>query len=241
LAIFSYLLLFEEQNHYGKIETNLSEPIDIAKHVFIFLANAIRLSADRDEQITGSLIVGIIIFSMFFTMLFYHFTKNDHKIKSNLRPWFNISLFSFLTAIITAIGRVDYGVQQALANRYVPVSNLFLDGLIVITVVIIMQVIKNEKLDYRKKILKGILIIFLSLLALYILDSYISGWIAISGWVEESTFHNRLSKGPECLINYETSSDECLELLYPNTDILKKRAKMLEELCLGPFASNCKR
>jgi len=234
LAVFSYLLLFSEGAYYDRVEVNTGEPIDLVKYNFLFLANSFRISTDLDVQVQASLGVGIILFSIFVSMmLLAHFKIKDQQLITNIRPWFDLCLFVLFASIITSIGRIHFGVQQALTNRYVPVSNLFLEGLSVITVVIILYVIKNEKQPKRKKIEKVILAIFLILLSLYVADGYIGGWIGVSA------YHDRVSEGYDCLLDYQSSSDDCLEILHPNVEILKSRAKILEDLCLGPFKSDC--
>jgi len=233
LAIIIYFLLLEDNQNYNKIDTITNEPIEKIKYVLIYLGGAVRISPNFAEQIYGALTAGIVIFSIFMTMITYYHFKIRKKLESNIRPWVNLCLFGILAAIITAIGRINFGVEQALANRYVAVSNLFLDGVIVITVIILTHLIQNEQRQNRKKILKGILVIFIILLGLYIVDSYIAGWIG------GTIFHDRLSKGTNCLLNYETASDDCLELLIPNAETLKKSARILDEMCLGPFVLNC--
>ena len=70
-------------------------------------------------------------------------------------------------------------------------------------------------------------------MALYIADGYIVGWNLAT------QYHDTLGIGSECLEDYETAPQRCLEILYPNASIVKDRAKILEEFCLGPFSENC--
>ena len=231
---FSYFLLSDNQKNYSTISTNINVPFEIITFIFLYLANAFRIPLGSGEQFLTYLTIGITFFSIFVIMMFlYHYTKIGKKLKSNIRPWYNLCLFSFFAAIITSIGRVDFGIQEALALRYVGVSNLFLDGIMVMTVVIISYQIKNEDRKKRKKILKGVLFFLLVLLALYIADGYIVGWILAT------QYHDTLSIGLECLEDYENAPERCLEILYPNASIVKDRAKILEEFCLGPFSDNC--
>ena len=230
----SYFLLSDNQKNLSTISTNINEPFEIIIFIFLYLANAFRITLGQEEQLITYLSIGIIFFSIFvIMMLLYHFTKIGQKLKSKIRPWYNLCLFSFFAAIITSIGRVDFGFQEGLALRYVGVSNLFLDGIMVMTVVMISFQIKNEERKKPKKILKGVLVILLVLLAIYIADGYIVGWNLAS------QYHDTLSIGLECLEDYENASDRCLQILYPNASIVKERAKILEEFCLGPFSENC--
>jgi len=232
IAVYSYSLEFDERHGYGKINTVLENPLDLIKFVFTYLGNLIRLTSVAYEIIP--LTAGMIIFSIFSIMIIYlYFKTNDQQLKTKLRPWINISVFSFLAGVLIGLGRVDFGVQQALANRYIGVSNLFLDGTIVISAIILLQLLKNEKQENRKKILKGVFVVLIIFFCFYIVIGYVGGWIGASIW------HEKISRGSDCLLNYKTASDDCLEILYPNANVVKNRAKMLDDLCIGPFEQNC--
>lgn len=234
VTIFSYFELLENnENIQHRIDTNLNEPIKLIKYVFVYLGNSLRISGDFNEQVPFSLAIGIIFFLIFLAGIVFHIFMDKSRIKSDIRPWFDISLFSLLAAMVTGFGRIEFGVYQALSNRYIVVSNLFLDGIIIITGLIFLNIIKNEKNPTRRRVVKVVFVIFLALLVLYILGSYVSGWVGASIWNE------KLSKGNNCLINYESSSEECLRILYPNVEILKSRITILEKLCLPPFDVNC--
>ena len=166
-------------------------------------------------------------------IIYSYFKTYDQQLKTKLRPWINISVFSFLAGVLIGLGRVDFGVQQALANRYIGISNLFLDGTIVITAIILLQLLKNEKQENRKKILKGVFVVLIIFFCFYIVIGYVGGWIGASIW------HEKISRGSDCLLNYKTASDDCLEILYPDANVVKNRAKMLQDLCIGPFEQNC--
>jgi len=238
LAVFSYLLLFSNEAYYdmavGEVGVNIGNPIDLVKYNILFFADSFRISTDENVHVQSSFVVGIIKFSIFASMmLLAYFKIKDQQLIANIKPWFNLCLIALFAAIATSIGRVQGGFEQALTNRYIPISNLFLDGLLVITVVIILYVIKNEKQPKWKKIEKVILAIFLILLSLYVADGYVVGWIG------GSMYHDQLSEGYDCLLDYQNSSDDCLELLHPDAEIVKSRAKILDDLCLGPFKSDC--
>jgi len=234
LIAVSYFLLSDNQKNLSTISTNIDEPFEIIIFIFLYLSNAFRLTLGQEENLNANFTIGIIFFSIFVIMgLLYHYTKLGQKLKTNIRPWFNLCLFSFFAAIITSIGRVDFGIQEGLALRYVGVSNLFLDGIMIMTVVMISFHIKNEERKKRKKILKGVLVILLVLIGIYIADGYIVGWNLAP------KYHDSLSIGLECLEDYENAPEGCLQILYPNPSIVKDRAKILEEFCLGPFSENC--
>ena len=46
--------------------------------------------------------------------------------------------------------------------------------------------------------------------------------------------NNRVSSGGSCLLNFEITSSEYLQKLFPNVNTLQKRTRILEDLCIGP-------
>jgi len=72
-------------------------------------------------------------------------------------------------------------------------------------------------------------------LSLHIALAYIEGWV----WGE--MWSNYVNSAGKCLLNFENASDECLEKLWPNKGplIIRERAPILKEYCLGPFADSC--
>jgi len=152
-----------------------------------------------------------------------------------MTPWFQIAFFGLMSAIVTGFGRLEFGIIQALADRYVPLSNLFLEATVVIGCVVFLSVIKKSNTKKRRTVLWAIFFILLFFLSLHIALAYIQGWV----WGE--MWSNVVNKKGECLLNFENASDECLKKLWLEKDplFIRERALILKEYCLGPFADNC--
>jgi hypothetical protein len=56
------------------------------------------------------------------------------------------------------------------------------------------------------------------------------------GWYRFEARQRQLSVGGECLLAYNDAPDECLGKLYPDPAELRRRARIIESLELGPFA-----
>ena len=155
--------------------------------------------------------------------------RHNHSIK----PWLQIALFGLISALVTGIARVNLGPEQALSPRYVLFSNLFLEGTIVLSIIVLMHMIKTSKTKNYRNILRSALVILLILLCINIAIGYVAGWVGGSTWNKD------ISVGASCLMEFESASDDCLRILFPFGDGVREWAKILQEFCLGPFASKC--
>jgi hypothetical protein len=79
-----------------------------------------------------------------------------------------------------------------------------------------------------------------SIVFLLILVSFEVSVGYVYGWIAGSFLHNMFATGTSCLLTFESASDDCLQILYPDAKNLREQAKFLQEFCLGPFASKCK-
>jgi hypothetical protein len=221
-------------NHAHTVADN---PIEFLNFVLAFLGNATRVRAETIGigAVPFSIYVGIAMVGIFIVvnLLYRHFhmTQNNQDAK----PWLQIAMFGLLCGIMAAIGRLGiFGIDEALASRYVPLSNFFLDGTLVVTLMTLFHLKKITNTPRNRNIIKC------SIVILMILVSFDIGLSNVVGWLGVPMFHERITVGNSCLMNFESASDNCLHKLYPDAKILRERAQFLQEFCLGPFASKCK-
>jgi hypothetical protein len=212
-------------------------PLEFLAFVLTFLGNAVRIRGAENYGINATDFsngVGLAILDMFLVAIFLYryYQKSTNQ---NVTPWLQFAILGILLGIITAWGRLGiYGLGGALESRYVPLSNFFLIGTLVIVLIVLFNFAKTVNSSRGRKIVKTSIIILLLLSSLYIALSYVVGYI---GGVQ---LHKNIATGTACLMNIESASDDCLRILYPSVPVLKERAQELRGLCLGPFAASCK-
>jgi len=232
-----------------KLALPIEDPIGWGSYVLVYLGNSPDLQSIRlwpevfrnnlsnFDPLLFAMSIGATIFATFIIMNLLYFRFHVGKdLNRNITPWLQIAFFGLISAIVTGFVRLEVGIIQALANRYVPLSNLFLEATVVIGCVVFLSVIKKSNTKKRRTILWAIFFILLFFLSLHIALAYIGGWVSGEMW---SNWVNKA--GTECLLNFENASDECLEKLWPNKGplIIRERAPILKEYCLGPFVDNC--
>ena len=226
------------------------DPLGLIGYVVVYLGNSPNVSSiglwpeifkpylKSIDPVLFALFIGSIILTIFIIMILLHFRNGTRNIsKRNITPWIQIAFFSLLSAVVTGIGRLDIGIEQALSPRYVPMSNLFLGATLVIGFIVFFDGIQKAKTSKNKKILKMISIILITFLCLHIALSYIEGWIWGEAW------SNDFNSTIPCLLNFETATDECLKkftLGDQGPKFVRKHSPVLRDFCLGPFADICK-
>ncbi|MDE1764094.1 MAG: hypothetical protein KGH88_07585 [Thaumarchaeota archaeon] len=230
---------YQQHTSQGLTQILVNHPFGFLSFFLAYLGNSIRLRGAENVGIDAfsfSISLGIIVVGIFIVaiLLYRHFRIGQNS-NQTVTPWLQISIFALLTDFITAIGRIpSYGIEYALSSRYVAFSNLFLDGTLVISLMVLFYIKKNTSTTIRRKFLKG------SFIVLMVLVGSDIGLGNVVGWLGGSMFYERHIVGTSCLMNFESASDDCLQNLYWDASTIRERAKFLQEQCLGPFASTCK-
>jgi len=244
VIIITVLIFFARSSAPGTPEFIVHElnieQYDLGKminYLLVYFGSGFKIAVQNDPiSIPFATIIGSILLSMFTLVgIKYHKEKRNQLFKVNLQPWFFLVMFSILFAIMTVFARIDLGIEQALSPRYTPISNLAFVGIMVIILTTINHISKNKKSKFWK-LFKFILILFLAIIILGISVQYISGYIG------SKMFHDKIMKDSNCILNYEsTTSYDCLYRFYPDIPRITERAKILDELCFGPFVVKCSR
>jgi hypothetical protein len=114
LTILSYLWDYDATTH-----GNLSHPFGLVKYTAVYLGSALRDEGTTAAGVLGA--VGLIVFAVL-CMLTWR-GRAGAAITTPVGA--GISLFVVLTALQTASGRLDLGIDQALSSRYATASFVF--------------------------------------------------------------------------------------------------------------------
>jgi len=148
-----------------------------------------------------------------------------------LMPWVLLGLYGISSGFMTGIGRIGFGVEQALSSRYVTISSLFWVSLAVIVVLAIAHLVHNATIAQGR-----VLTVVAVAVSLIMLAGVSYGVSSIRAITVLRTTSSELFRAGECLSYYDKVPDECLHALYPSVTILRERAHRLQELAVGPFA-----
>ena len=177
--------------------------------IFTFISAAFRLKFHALMILTGLL---SIIFSAF---CIYYFIFIEKKINQVI-PWISFLIVGIVSAAVTALGRAHYIDHLGNEPYYIPISQFFQIGLIVLAALMIFEIKKQQKSNYKTIILIILfLIIFLHMFLL--VPSYYSGWVRGEHYLQEKLvliecFSLKYDK--DCLNFYEQMLDPNNPLKY---------------------------
>ncbi|MGB3403108.1 MAG: hypothetical protein WBA77_10500 [Microcoleaceae cyanobacterium] len=218
------------------IELTLIERLLISTQFFFNLLAAPLLSSPRITWIFG-----IIILINFIFLSTYFIQKQYLKFKTlgQAAPWLSIGLFSLITSILMASGRVEQGADYPIyAIRYTTHTILFL-----IAIVQLWRIWIEQKIDFVKVYHPSSLLysFFVGIVICLI-------WVKSGDmWVETQQDNVPLKNSNTCLylVNYleeseffKTSPERCLLRMSKTTWWIRDGVESLQNIPLRQFAQN---
>ena len=134
-VLLSYFAGYESQPHHTPLLSALRQPFHCAFYVLGYLGQPAGRAADFISIVIEILGLGtgpgaqvFCILMGFLGLLFWGVTLAQLRFSgAPTRPlhfWTALALYAFGTATLTALGRVEEGVGQAISSRYVTMANL---------------------------------------------------------------------------------------------------------------------
>ena len=196
----------------------ITHPYDYIRYILAYIG-APFVFAGKDQSIFIGLILLIALCSS--TVSVYRSGRDNFE---RILPWLILALYVFFSAASTGLGRLGFGINQALASRYTTISTI----LIISTIIIIFSQI-NIHLKSNKKLPVASLI-FLCLFSVLLTGSYILASDKGINELKARKTHTEMAR--ICLENADEASNECLEVLYPNAASVRAKSKTLRQLSL---------
>jgi hypothetical protein len=219
-AILTFILYF-----YGfQRPTNHPDPLFALKNLSVgiqYLLAAIGSPLAFEKY--RAIIVGLL-FSMLTGIVIFYMRFNKTLLKNNAK-WIALIAFSLISALLMTIGRAGFGIEQALASRYVTFTQLAFIG----SYCILLNIQNKSIIIKEKQKFFLILVALISLIVSGIFIGYTEGYK-----MAEDTHVKKLGIS-YFLLGYNFTPDEILLQLYPNADVVKQRGEILKKYDLNVF------
>jgi len=207
--------------HHPSLLYSIIHPCKFTMYVLAYLG----LPLGRDR--TSSIIIGLFILIVT-TAAIIRIRQENKREFDKLLPWIALSLYAFLSACATGVGRAGFGVGQALASRYTTISNLSLISALVI-VTLWMQYHLNIQKNMTRRLNTYMRFILIILILAYAANF-------LHGIKKMARRSEKLQEAALCLSSdIQKVPNESLEILYPNAVIVRHRTKTLHDLRLSIF------
>jgi hypothetical protein len=216
-VIAAYYYSYRIPAHHLSFLHFILHPLEFLRYVLAYLGLPL---GGGDMNLSAVFGIAITIIALMALNDIRRYSRDEMK---KLLPWLALALYAFLSACATAVGRLEFG----LSSRYITISNMFLISGLAIVVSWLKFHIENH--DHLARI-SGPFFKFASVLCLagYALSFF-------QGYLEMGDRYERLKTGMSAIRKVETASDEQLELLYPQADIIRKRVPILRAWRLSLF------
>lgn len=222
-----YFYGYEKPPHHPSFTAALLDPLRTINFFFAFLGSPLGF-----KNLIVATIIGFVVVLVFTLCCIYLFKeRRDRLICYAAIGWVMIGLYSGSSAFITTLGRVGFGVKEALTSKYTTFS-LYLILPIIYLGVIIYEDAANKgyltKINFDRKYT----ITFASHLILILISLYILCWDNALGRMISS--QGERLQGKACLLFVNIVPEEtCLtNKLYPSFPKVKEIANQLNQLGL---------
>ncbi|MDJ0515037.1 MAG: hypothetical protein QNJ74_01850 [Trichodesmium sp. MO_231.B1] len=213
-----YFYDYQKPDKHPSFFSAISHPVDTFHYFLVFLGAPLAF-----ENLTVATIVGVLVFGlwMFLCWQFFRFVKRDFLLLHRLIVWLIIGVYAIISGAVTAVGRVGFGVGQALAPRYTAFS-LYLMVSLIYLLTIFFQIASQK--NTRKKLIRyNSLLLITVFLALHINTT-------INALDRMSDRRIILLQSKACLLMINViHQDECL-VMKRSSEALKKTANILDKL-----------
>jgi len=198
--------------------TFLKHPVDFMKYILAYLGSALSGNSLRQSMVYGTLVILLFLIAILIRRV-------RGKEWENAVPWIMMGLVSLACGAMMGIGRLGYGISQAMESRYVSLSSLFLISTMILSVGAMGEVKKGTK-----RVVVPVMLVMTMIFSAGYMDSY------LSGKKEGDSRKLIIEQTSRSLDPLENANDLDLRMLYWDVKTLKDRAAILRRLKMGPYA-----
>lgn len=205
-------------------------PLDVLKYALAYLGSPVGYPDVVPSQLAA-------IASMMFLSVNLAAYWSLRRSLRHIAVWVSLALFAAACAAITALGRGgQWGIAEALESRYQAFSALWWVAVIAVTLLVISEVMershtsRDRPLHSLRYAIVGVNAVCLVTVCLALIQVNLVGLKIGNTWLSLQQ-HNQ-----NCIVNYDTAADSCLNVYYPGgSQIVRRDAAYLEQSNLAVF------
>lgn len=216
VSVFLYYHGYTKPELHPSLLYPLNHPYDYIKYVFAYLGSPLAFNKTGNAIAIGVLLTSVLCFASVQSW------RSGREGFQRILPWLALALYSFASAVVTGVGRLGFGVDQAMVGRYTTISTPFAVSVFVVAAYWI-----GDYIDHYKRLPWKLtaVVCFVSILFVF---SYASSFSkGVRKFASTSAGRQRAKV---CLESPDSADEACLKILYPDTAILRERARMLVDM-----------
>lgn len=198
----------------------VAHPLRAVAYFLAFLGAPLGLERGKLSALVGLLLVSLFAFACLLLIRF----RRDKTFVRNMTSWSMVGAYSILTAVMTTVGRLGFGVGQSMSARYIGYS-----AYLAVSLVFLVPLV-SEKLASEASFLSGrrAAQIAFALAAGFLLWQPLVFAKGIDG-MKKMRVTLLQAKASVLLINY-VADPELVNTLYPDLKFLAAQANILDQL-----------
>jgi len=211
--IISVLMYQSNNGHTLSIFQRLEKLdfMEFLRFILVFLGGAI-----NQGEAVGTILLTLSVLAVVVALILYKHSLNI------VMPWILLGTYIVTASVIISIGRSHLGSYMGGSSRYASLSNLAFISLIVLLFCIF------ARFRYRQFLINSLLLTGL----LLIIFSWYQSFPGVKG------YHSHTSYIRNCLDNYQSINEACLQHVYPNRTLLSEKLSVLEQLGYAKISAN---
>lgn len=224
LNIGFYFYNYKKPTYHPSFLEAFKHPIAATQYFLTFLGSFLGAGSLLASQSAGALLLSLFVLLCFCTWRM----RREFDFVYRTLPWFCIAFYVLLSAVITTLGRLGFGIDQALVSRYCTFSVYLAVALIYLTQIIYRTSLIDELATSKPRLfgkVEGVLIIFgIALITLHAFSfSHGARMLAIS--------RNDRLYGKACsLVINLVQDDNCIRTkVYPAPEVPKVIGQKLSQ------------
>jgi hypothetical protein len=202
--------------------------LDYLQYLLAFLGSGLGRAGNGDP-LTTSIAIGAAALLAYLSAMIYAFVHHrDRDLVARLAPWFALGLYSITCGILAALGRIAWGISQALESRYVSFS-LYLFVAVIALVGLIARYFRQRTQAHTVRV--AVLSALVLLSAAYLILHVRCATASLEMFRIRSA-NTRLGYGAVLFSPVLDTSSILEKVSYPRPDFVRKNADLLDQLHL---------
>lgn len=207
---------------------SLAHPFDVLNFFLIFLGSPLN---SHELELEPARTIGLVLVILFGGVLFYlMWHRKDRLLLRYSTPWVAIGVYSCVSGLITAVGRLSFGLESALVSRYTTFSLYLVVSLIYLLPIVAGNIIQNHYIQEAKKVrfIRDILVFLTAVLIVLHASVYVSH----AGILSQSYRYRLYTKACVLFINFVDEKPTIEAVLYPSYKLVKPKINRLNQIHL---------
>ena len=211
-------------SHPNPLES-IQYPYQIFQYFLVFLGGSLGVNSSI-QPLNNSIIFGlvvIIIFIGFCSYIIWHI--KDYELRYKTISWIMLGSYTVISALVTSLGRVTFGVEQALSSRYTTFSTYIIISIIHLMIIVGEDAIKKYSFLINRNLFSKIICWFIGIITVIQVHNFTYSIDKMRLW------NQNFLKYKGCLLLIDFTHDNCQNLIDPYYfEYIKQRAHYLTKI-----------